>query len=178
MCWCYRNTLFYLRRWCKKKNVWNKECTMHTESRCALTKGVVMSTSIYTGLKPFNFIRKHFLQMCLWDVSYERSYCRFKLIKHTSTATSILSTRSTYHSLSAQWPFERMADLYQRNAWFDPRPGHWLSWLRFYLCDFSPGRYWDVTSIMPWRAPYKSHISHGSSYIWHYTLWTNAGTTK
>jgi hypothetical protein len=25
----------------------------------------VMSTSVYTGLNPFNFIRKHFLQICL-----------------------------------------------------------------------------------------------------------------
>jgi hypothetical protein len=24
----------------------------------------VMSTSVYTGLNPFNFIRKHFLQIC------------------------------------------------------------------------------------------------------------------
>jgi hypothetical protein len=40
-----------------------------------------MSTSVYTGLYPFNFIRKHFLQICLWDVSYERSYSSFYLIK-------------------------------------------------------------------------------------------------
>jgi hypothetical protein len=25
----------------------------------------VMSTSVYTGLKAFNFIRKHFMQICL-----------------------------------------------------------------------------------------------------------------
>jgi hypothetical protein len=37
----------------------------------------VMSTSVYTGLNPFNLIRKHFLQICLWDVSYEHSYCSF-----------------------------------------------------------------------------------------------------
>jgi hypothetical protein len=37
----------------------------------------VMSTSVYTGLKPFNFIRKQFLQICLWDVSYVRTYCSF-----------------------------------------------------------------------------------------------------
>jgi hypothetical protein len=37
----------------------------------------VMSTSVYTGLSQFNFIRKHFLQICLRDVSYERSYCSF-----------------------------------------------------------------------------------------------------
>jgi hypothetical protein len=27
-----------------------------------------MSTSVYTGLNPFNFIRKHFLQICLRKV--------------------------------------------------------------------------------------------------------------
>jgi hypothetical protein len=37
----------------------------------------VISTSVYTDLHPFNFIRKHFLQICLWDVSYVRSYCGF-----------------------------------------------------------------------------------------------------
>jgi hypothetical protein len=38
---------------------------------------VVMSTSVHTGLNPINFIRRHFLQMCMWDVSFERSYCSF-----------------------------------------------------------------------------------------------------
>jgi hypothetical protein len=37
----------------------------------------VMSTNNYTGLNPFSFIHKHFLQIWLWDVSYERSYCSF-----------------------------------------------------------------------------------------------------
>jgi hypothetical protein len=37
----------------------------------------VMSTSVYTGLNPFNFIRKHFLQICLWDVFYVRIYRSF-----------------------------------------------------------------------------------------------------
>jgi hypothetical protein len=37
----------------------------------------VMSTRVYTGLNPFNFIPKHFLQICLWEVSYERSYYSF-----------------------------------------------------------------------------------------------------
>jgi hypothetical protein len=36
-----------------------------------------MSTSFYTGLEEFNFIRSHFLQICLLDVSYVRSYCSF-----------------------------------------------------------------------------------------------------
>jgi hypothetical protein len=29
----------------------------------------VVSTSIYTGLNPFNFIRKHFLQMCVGKIA-------------------------------------------------------------------------------------------------------------
>jgi hypothetical protein len=37
----------------------------------------VMSTSVYIGLNQTNFIRKHFMPICLWDVSYERSYCSF-----------------------------------------------------------------------------------------------------
>jgi hypothetical protein len=37
----------------------------------------VMSTSVYTGLNPFNFTCKHFRQICLCDVSYERNYCSF-----------------------------------------------------------------------------------------------------
>jgi hypothetical protein len=28
-----------------------------------------MSTSVYTGLSPFNFICKHFLQICIWKVT-------------------------------------------------------------------------------------------------------------
>jgi hypothetical protein len=44
--------------------------TVRSESRCALTKGIkVMSTSVYTGLKPFNFIRKHFHQICVRKVA-------------------------------------------------------------------------------------------------------------
>jgi len=42
--------------------------TVHLESCCTLIKGVwsleVTSTSVCTGLNPFNFIRKHFLQIC------------------------------------------------------------------------------------------------------------------
>jgi hypothetical protein len=29
----------------------------------------VMSTGFYTGLKPFNFFRKHFLQICIRKVT-------------------------------------------------------------------------------------------------------------
>jgi hypothetical protein len=29
----------------------------------------VMSTSVYTGLNPFNFTRKHFLQICVQKVA-------------------------------------------------------------------------------------------------------------
>jgi hypothetical protein len=38
----------------------------------------VMSTTVYTRLNPFNLTCKNFLNICLWDVSYERSYCCFK----------------------------------------------------------------------------------------------------
>ena len=46
-----------------------------------------MSTSVYTGLNPFNFIRKQFLQVSLWDVSYVRSYCSFWFIKRAWAIT-------------------------------------------------------------------------------------------
>jgi hypothetical protein len=46
-----------------------------------------MSTSVYTGLNPFNFIRKIFLQTRLWDVSYVRSYCSFQFIKRAWAMT-------------------------------------------------------------------------------------------
>jgi hypothetical protein len=39
-----------------------------------------MSTGVYTGLNQFNFTPKHFLQICLWDVSYARSYWGFEII--------------------------------------------------------------------------------------------------
>jgi hypothetical protein len=42
--------------------------TVRSESRCALIKEV-MSMSVYTGLNPFNFIRKHFLQICFQKVT-------------------------------------------------------------------------------------------------------------
>jgi hypothetical protein len=43
---------------------------VRSESRCALKKVLeVMSTSVYTGLNPFNVIRKHFLQICVRKVA-------------------------------------------------------------------------------------------------------------
>ena len=43
--------------------------TVRSVSRCAFIKGArsleVMSTSVYTDLNSFNFILKHFLQICL-----------------------------------------------------------------------------------------------------------------
>ena len=55
----------------------NLHYTLRSESRCALMVLEVMSTSVYTGLNLFNLIHKYFLQICLWDVSYARSYCSF-----------------------------------------------------------------------------------------------------
>jgi hypothetical protein len=44
--------------------------TVRSESRCTLIKVLeVISTSIYTDLNPFNFIRKHFLRICLRKVA-------------------------------------------------------------------------------------------------------------
>jgi hypothetical protein len=49
------------------KNCISVAYTVRSDSRCALLQKVleVTSTSIYTGLNPFNFISKHFLQICL-----------------------------------------------------------------------------------------------------------------
>jgi hypothetical protein len=37
----------------------------------------VMSTSLDKSLNPFKIIRKKFLQICLWDISYVRSFVAF-----------------------------------------------------------------------------------------------------
>jgi hypothetical protein len=62
-----------------------------------------MSTSVDTGLKPFNFIRKHFLQICLWDVSNVCSYWSFRLLSVRGRS----QYTAEYRSLSAQRLSER-----------------------------------------------------------------------
>jgi hypothetical protein len=60
----------------------------------------MMFMCVYKGLNLFNFIRKHFLQTCLWDVSYVCIYCSFLFIKHARAIT-------IHCSLSVQWLSER-----------------------------------------------------------------------
>jgi hypothetical protein len=44
--------------------------TVLSERRCALIKVLeVMAMNVYTGLNPFNFIRKHFPQICVQKVA-------------------------------------------------------------------------------------------------------------
>jgi hypothetical protein len=63
--------------------------TVRSESRCALIKVLeVMSTSVYTGLNPLNFIRKHFLQICIR-----------KFAVHLSKVLEVMST-SVYTGLN------------------------------------------------------------------------------
>jgi hypothetical protein len=47
-----------------------------------------MSSNVYMGLKPFNFIRKHFLQFCVWKVAV-----------HLSNMLEVMST-SVYTGLN------------------------------------------------------------------------------
>jgi hypothetical protein len=49
-----------------------KLCPLDQEAGLAVYLGKVlevMSTSVYTGLNPLNFIRKHFLQICVRKVA-------------------------------------------------------------------------------------------------------------
>jgi hypothetical protein len=66
-----------------------------------------MSTSVDTGLNPFNFILKHSLQICLWDVSNVRSYCSF--ISLSVCGKSRYTAK--YRSLSARRLSERTVQL-------------------------------------------------------------------
>jgi hypothetical protein len=61
-----------------------------------------MSTSVYAGLNTFNFIRT-----LSADLRSESRCALIKDVGNTSTATSILTTKSTYRSLSAQPLSER-----------------------------------------------------------------------
>jgi hypothetical protein len=63
----------------------------------------VMSTSVYTGLNLFNLIPKHFLQTYVRKCAVPLNTVKQQ---HISTATLILTTKSTYHSVSAQRLFE------------------------------------------------------------------------
>jgi hypothetical protein len=82
---CFRNDIFqetevYANLSCR---VWTQSVVVQCVRKVAVHLQkvlVVMSTSVHTGLNPMNFIRRHFLQICMWDVSFERSYCSFKLL--------------------------------------------------------------------------------------------------
>jgi hypothetical protein len=57
-----------------------------------------MSTSVYTGLNPFNFIRKHTLQVSVRKVAVHL----WKVLEVMSTSSIQAWTKSMYRSLSAQ----------------------------------------------------------------------------
>jgi hypothetical protein len=61
-----------------------------------------MSTSVDTGLIPFNLIRKHNYTLFRYWTSTDVEQLNTVKQQHTSTATSILTTKSRYRSLSAQ----------------------------------------------------------------------------
>jgi hypothetical protein len=62
-----------------------------------------MSTSVYTGLNPFNFIRKHFLQICVRKVAVHL----YKLLEVMSTGQQCVVSISQPTLLSAQRLSER-----------------------------------------------------------------------
>jgi hypothetical protein len=61
----------------------------------------VMSTSVCTGLNPYNFIRKQFLRICVRK--YAVHFYKVLEVMSTSVDTNTsTNTKSTYRSLSAQ----------------------------------------------------------------------------
>jgi hypothetical protein len=67
-----------------------------------------MSTSVYTGLNPFNFIRKHFCRS-----AFGKSLCTYKSCWKWCPRASIQAwTKATYRSRSAQRLSERTVYVY------------------------------------------------------------------
>ena len=60
-----------------------------------------MSMNVYTGLKPFCFIHKHFLQICFLCMQLLQFSIHYACVGDHDTL-QILTTKSTYRSLSAQ----------------------------------------------------------------------------
>jgi len=58
-----------------------------------------MCRSVYAGLSPLNVIRKHFLQVCLCDVSSVRSYCSFHSLSVREQSRKTYWTRKTRSSI-------------------------------------------------------------------------------
>ena len=118
--------------------------TVRSESHCALIIGVgsleVTSTSVYTGLNPFNFIRILFLQICLWDVSYVCCYCSFYFIKRASASRRTLNEIKT--TITAYIRNISQADLQKEfankikwvQACIDARGRHFQTSNTFYKC--------------------------------------------
>jgi hypothetical protein len=62
-------------------------------------------------------------------------------------------------------------DLYSGAAWFESRPGLWLSWLKTFMIFFGPSKQSrDKTSILAWTLPFRSFLIHQSPY--HSTLYS------
>jgi hypothetical protein len=61
------NTVYLSAEYNKKRGFVELQCVQKVAVRL-LKVLEVMSTRIYTGQNPFNFIRKHFLQICIQKV--------------------------------------------------------------------------------------------------------------